>query len=150
MSFCDCRWNIGSFKKECYPWGQVFLQWWPCHEVWACSWLDHMMKSVCLAANHLLLGMSLADSLARCHGSQYFSTKPSPCAVPKWYWRERCREACRDTQTSVRLASHLVRVEDVSLNLLCGANLMHWLKVERPLGAGLFYNALTSFSSLTL
>jgi hypothetical protein len=68
---------------------QVFLQGWPRR--------DHQIMSVCLAAKHSQLGTTLADSLAQRHRRQYFSTKPSPCAVPKWYWREHCKEACQDS-----------------------------------------------------
>jgi hypothetical protein len=44
-------------------WGQVFLQWWPRHDVWAHGWRDHMIISVCLAARSLQLDTSLAGSL---------------------------------------------------------------------------------------
>ncbi len=48
-----------------------------------------------------------------------------------------------ETQTSIQLASHLVierltlDLKDMSLNPLCGRNLVNWLKRERPLGSGL-------------
>ncbi len=54
---------------------------------------DHVSMSGCVT---LEIIMSLADSLACCHGRRCFSTKPSPCAVPKQYWRDHC---------SIRLAS---------------------------------------------
>ncbi len=47
----------------------------------------------------VLLGMSLADP-SRLTWPCYFSTSKR---------RELCREACQDTQTSIRLASYLVR-----------------------------------------
>jgi hypothetical protein len=74
---------------------------------------DHVSLSGCvtLAAWHVIGRLTcLADSLAGRHGRQYFSTKPSLCAVPKRYWREHCREACQETQTSIWLASHLERL----------------------------------------
>ncbi len=75
---------------------------WSCHSVWLAAW--HITgRLTCLAV-----------SLVRRHGRQYFFVIPSPCAVPKQYWREHCREACWDTQTSIRLASHLVRAPNSS------------------------------------
>jgi hypothetical protein len=47
------------------------------------------------------------------------------------------REACRDTQTSIRLASHLVierltpDLEDMNSNPLCGGNSVH-CTVQKP------------------
>ncbi len=51
---------------------------------------------VTLAACHVTGRLTcLADSLARHH----FATPR--CSIPTWYWRELCKEACRDSQTSI-------------------------------------------------
>ncbi len=58
------------------------------------------------------------------------ATSLHPNAVPTMYSRELCREACRDTQTSIRLASHLVRAPNSRSR---GHELefpVHWLKSE--------------------
>jgi hypothetical protein len=73
---------------------------WSCQSVWlrnTHSW--HVMDVL----------TCLADSLAQRHGRQNFSTKPRPCAVPKRYGRMSTVEKPAETQTSIQLASHLVR-----------------------------------------
>jgi hypothetical protein len=51
-----------------------------------------------------------------------------------------CREASRDTPTSIRLASHSAterltpELKNMSSNLLYGRNSVHWLKWKDPLG----------------
>ncbi len=60
---------------------------------------NHVSLSGCvtLAAWNVIGRLTcLADSLARHHGRQYFSTNPSPSEILKRYYREHCREACRD------------------------------------------------------
>jgi hypothetical protein len=79
----------------------------------------------------IMAGLHNAPSLARdwqAHLSNATSIHPS--AIPTRYWRELCREACRDTQTSIRLASHLVKAP----NSRSGGHELefpvHWLKSE--------------------
>jgi hypothetical protein len=47
-----------------------------------------------------------------------------------------------ETQTSIRLASHLVRAPWRPW-VRCSGNSVHWLKVERLLGSGLFHSITT-------
>ncbi len=59
---------------------------------------------ITLTAWHIIGVLSfLADSLARCHGRQYFSTKLSPKRTGG-----STVEKPAETQTSIQLASHLV------------------------------------------
>ncbi len=66
----------------------------------SCSGDPNVIRSCVTCVAHILSGCViavchvLAESLAWRHSGQYFSTKPSPCAVPTWYWRKNCREAC--------------------------------------------------------
>ncbi len=72
----------------------------------------------CLAAEHSQLGTSLAGFCLMPRQCWYFTgriTCPMPLlyissAVPMSYCRELCRDTCWDIPTSIRLASHLVRV----------------------------------------
>jgi hypothetical protein len=82
-------------------------------------------------------GTSLADSLAWHH----FSTAPLCSTTP-------CRESCWDTQNSILLASHIVRVPNSRYrghefeSLLCPVwqELGALTKVDRSLGSGLSVN----------
>ncbi len=92
--------------------------------------------------------MSLADSLARRHDRRYFSTKPSPCAVPSGTGGSTVDKPA-ETESSIRLASHLVKAP----NSRSGG---HEFKSPRPrelgaltksgktLGVRSFYKALNS------
>jgi hypothetical protein len=78
--------------------------------VWLCNahslahhWQTHLSDATA--------GLCNACSLA-CHWQTHLPDAISLCpsAVPKEYHEgELCREACRDTQTNIRLDSHLVR-----------------------------------------
>jgi hypothetical protein len=84
------------------PWGKVFPQWWSQHD----QVMQDMWHTVCLAVLCLQLGTSLANSLARRQGRQYFSTKPS---IVQYQCSTGGSTVEKPAETSIGLASHLVR-----------------------------------------
>ncbi len=75
---------------------------WSCHAWHVAHCSKGCVRLAALYFTDRLIGP--ADSLARHH-----ATFLHPKAVPMRYWRGLCREASRDTQTSIWLAVHLVR-----------------------------------------
>ncbi len=72
----------------------------------------------------------------------------NPSAVPIRYWRELLyvERPCRDTETSISLASHLVRVPNSRFGgnkVECVRGTQSLTKVERSLGSGLFTTVYT-------
>ncbi len=128
-------WPKSDESKKCLALFYLFTLW-TGTITWSCQ----------LAAWHATDRLTcLADSIAwqTRQTVLLYKTKPMGSTKAVLEGALYSREACRETQTSIRLASHLVRAPNsrsgnMSLNPLCGGNLVHWLKVvERPWRSGL-------------
>ncbi len=144
--------NSVHWLKRKNPWVMSFytgdpdLITWPCQSVWLSNprsfahyWQTHLPYATA--------GLYNAHSLA-CHWRTCLpdATSLLPSAVPARFWRELCREACRDTQTSICVTSRMVtapysRSGEHEFESLVWRECNALTKVERSLGSDLYmYN----------
>ncbi len=71
--------------------------------IWVCKYFN-VQKGKALGVQFLLQWWPRRD-----HVNVLYYCHSRPCAVPKQYRREHCRETCRDSDYSIWLASRFVR-----------------------------------------